>query len=89
MAMGAAPRAVLALVLRRGLMLGAIGVSLGLGASLSVSHVMTSILVGIEATDSRTFVTTVALFLMMVGAASWLPARRAARLDPVVALRRD
>jgi predicted permease len=89
MAMGAAPRAVLGLVLRRGLMLGAIGVSLGLGASLSVSHVMTSILVGIEATDSRTFVTTVVLFVMMVAGASWLPARRAARLDPVVTLRRD
>ncbi|MFL5578190.1 MAG: ABC transporter permease [Gemmatimonadaceae bacterium] len=87
MALGARPDGVLRLVLRQGLAPVAAGVGVGLAASLAATRVMHSLLYGVSATDPLTFV-AVALFLGAVAlAATWLPARRATRVDPLAALR--
>lgn len=89
MAVGAPPGRIFALVIARGVILGLVGVIIGLLAAASFTHVMTSMLVGVEATDPVTFAVVTVLFLLIAGAASWLPGRRAAGLDPALALRAD
>jgi ABC-type lipoprotein release transport system permease subunit len=64
-------------------------VALGLVAAFELTRVMTSMLVGVKATDPATFVTMAVLFFVIAGMASWLPARRAAALDPTTALREE
>lgn len=87
MAMGANRRGIAALVLREALALFAFGLMLGSLAALFLARLLESELYGILPTDAPTFL-TVALVLMLVAClASWLPARRASRLDPVEALR--
>jgi putative ABC transport system permease protein len=66
-----------------------VGVAIGLLAALGLTRVMTSMLVGVAATDPATFAAIGVLFLGIGGLASWLPARRAAALDPAVALREE
>jgi ABC-type antimicrobial peptide transport system permease subunit len=87
MALGATPRAVTAMVVRRGLIVAGIGAALGIGGAAAVARTMSSLLYGIAATDSRTFVGVIALLAIVALAACTLPAVRAARLDPVTALR--
>ena len=65
------------------------GFVIGLVAAAMVTRVMTSMLVSVSPTDPLTFASIVLLFVAIAIAASWIPARRAARLDPVVALRED
>jgi predicted permease len=89
MALGAAPAGVFNLVVAQGLRLSAAGVVIGLAAALSLTRVMASLLVGIQATDPPTFTAMAVLFLIIAAAASWLPARRAAGLDPTEALREE
>ena len=87
MALGARRADVVRMVLRMGLWLIAVGLSIGLGASLVVNRVLSSELSGVTPRDPVTFA-AVSLVVVLVGvAACWFPARRATRVDPVVALR--
>jgi putative ABC transport system permease protein len=89
MAVGAAPSQVLWLVMSYGLRLSTSGVLLGVFAALALTRVMTSMLVGVKPTDPSTFATISILFILIATLASWVPARRAARLDPTAALREE
>ncbi len=89
MALGATPESVRSSIVRRGVVVSAIGLGIGLGAAVSLRMLAKPLLYGITPTDPLTLV-AVALVLLGAGAlAAWLPARRAARLDPVRALRWD
>lgn len=87
MAIGARAGDVLAMIVRRGVALAAIGAGVGLLASLALSRLLTSLLYGVSSTDPVSFA-AVAVFLLAVAAlASYIPARRASRVDPSEALR--
>ncbi|HEX7049887.1 MAG TPA: ABC transporter permease [Longimicrobiales bacterium] len=88
-ALGAKHGNVVGLVVRQGMAMVAVGLGIGLVAAFALSRVVASMLYEVSATDPGTF-TAVALVLGGVGLlASWIPARRAARVDPMVALRAD
>jgi len=89
MVLGARRGDVLGLVIREGMTLALLGVVIGLGAALAMTRLMASLLFGVGATDPLTLAATTSLLLAMVLAACWLPARRAARVDPAVSLRDD
>jgi putative ABC transport system permease protein len=89
MALGAQPRDVLRLVLRQGMKPVAIGCGAGLAGSLAASQLVASQLYGISPTDSLTLGGVMALLLGAALLACWLPARRAARVDPMEALRTE
>lgn len=72
-----------------GLALTLAGVALGVVAALALTRVMSGPLFGITATDPSTFATVAALLIAVALLACWLPARRATRVDPVVALRAE
>jgi putative ABC transport system permease protein len=86
-ALGAGRYEVLRLVVRHGLVLALIGGGIGLTGALVLTRFMTSLLYGIEATDPPTFLTVFAVLLAVAIAASYFPARRATKIDPMVALR--
>ena len=87
MALGAERRTVLKMVLREGMLLTTVGIGVGLALGVVLTRLISSQLYNLSATDPTTF-TTVSLFLtFVVLAASYLPARRATRVDPLVALR--
>jgi len=87
MALGAPPTRVFRLMIGQGLRLSAAGIGLGLIAALLVTRVMISMLVGVKPTDPVTYAAMVAIFFSIAALASWIPARRAALLDPTRALR--
>jgi predicted permease len=88
-ALGAEPRTVAGSVVARGLMYAVIGVAIGLAGALALTRVMKSLLFGVSATDPVTF-GVLSLFLIGVAVvASYVPARQAARTDPMVALRSE
>jgi putative ABC transport system permease protein len=87
LAVGAAPGQILRLVVSHGLRLSAAGVLLGLVAALFLTRAMTTMLVGVRPTDPLTFAAMAVLFFVIAVVSSWLPARRAAGLDPTTALR--
>ena len=88
-ALGGAPRDVLRLVVGQGMRLAAIGLALGLGAALATTHLMAELLFGVQPRDPLTFVGIGLLLIGVALVASWLPARRAVRTDPNVALRTE
>ncbi len=89
MALGARAWDVLLLVIRQGLALVLVGVVLGLLGALALTRVLSSLLYGVSATDPMTF-TAIALLLLAVSwVACYIPARRAARVDPLIAMRYD
>jgi putative ABC transport system permease protein len=89
MALGAQPRDILRLVVGQGLLLVAVGIAVGLVAAFGASSVLRTLLFGISARDPVTYVTVpIALGLMAI-VASYLPALRATKIDPVVALRAE
>jgi predicted permease len=86
-ALGAQVRDVMKLVIGQGLTLALIGTALGLGASLGLTRLMSGLLFGVSATDPLTF-SVIALLLAFVAlAACWIPARRATKVNPMIALR--
>jgi len=87
MALGARPRSVLGLVMRQAVVLVGAGVGLGVLAALIVSRTLVSLLVGVPSYDPLTFTSVSALMLAVALVACYIPARRAARVDPMVALR--
>ncbi|HEY7877606.1 MAG TPA: ABC transporter permease [Gemmatimonadaceae bacterium] len=87
LALGASGRRVLAMVVRQGLVLAIAGVGLGLVVALAATRVLSSLLYAVGARDPFTFVTVAALLLLVAIAAAAIPARRAAQLDPLDALR--
>ena len=87
MALGAQRSQVLGLILRRGLALAALGVALGVVAAAGAARYLQSMLFGIDALDPLTFVAVALGFTTIALLASYLPARRATRVEPVVALR--
>lgn len=89
MALGAERRQVMALILRRGFLVGAVGIGVGLAGAFAGARYMQSMLFGVEPRDPATFVTVAAAFAVIALVASYLPARRATRVDPMVALRVD
>ena len=88
-ALGADARDVMRLVVGGALGMTAIGVGLGLAGGLAASRLLGSLLFGVGATDVPTFLAAAVMVLGVAAVASWIPARRAARVDPVVALRGD
>jgi putative ABC transport system permease protein len=85
-----APRAsILNLVVGEGLRLSLAGIVVGFVAALGITRLMTSLLVGVSPTDPATFAAIVVLFTLVAVAASYLPARRAAGLDPIAAIREE
>ncbi len=89
MALGAARGDVLRLVVGEGARLAAVGVAAGVVASFAVTRLVSSLLFGVSATDPATFAAVAALLAAAALGASYLPARRAVRLDPSSALRRE
>jgi predicted permease len=89
MALGAIHGQVACVVLRRGLAMTAIGIALGVLIAVSGATVVESMLFGVSARDPLTFVTVPIVLLSTAVLASWIPARRASRIDPVVALRNE
>ena len=87
MTFGATPSRIFQLVVGRGLFLAAIGGVLGIVVALSVTRLMQNLLVGVSPTDPATFVSIAVLFLGIAFLASFIPAQRATRVDPVVSLR--
>jgi putative ABC transport system permease protein len=89
MALGAARVGVLAMIVREGVLTAAIGIVMGLGAAALATRMMQDLLVGITPRDPLTFAGGAVLLLLIAAAASYLPARRATRVDPMVALRAE
>jgi len=89
LALGARPRDVLMMMVRRGFGLAAAGAAIGLAGAAAVSRFLVSVLYGIEPVDPATFAGMTAVLLAVAAIASWIPARRAARLDPVETLRAE
>jgi putative ABC transport system permease protein len=89
MTLGAEPTRIFQLVVGHGFRLTVFGIAAGLVAAFALTRLMAAMLVGVRATDPATFVCMTVLFLLIGFLASWLPARRAAALDPVLALREE
>jgi predicted permease len=89
MAMGAERKEVLGLVLRESMWLVVIGIAIGVAASLAAGRLVASQLFGLEPNDLATMLSAMAVMLGVSAAAGYLPARRAAQVDPMVALRYD
>ena len=87
MALGAERGDILRLVVLQGLRLSAIGIAAGIVAAFVLGRVISALLVGVKPTDPATFASMTVLFFMISVLASWLPARRAAGLEPTKALR--
>ena len=89
LALGASPNAVLGLILREGLSLAVLGTLLGIGLSLGLSGLLSHQLYGISATDPLTLILVALVLIVTAALACWWPARRAARVDPMAALKRE
>jgi len=87
MALGARAGDVLSLVLRQGLSLAVVGITIGLMGAVWLTGAMKSLLFGVSPNDPLTFVMVSALLLAVAAAATYIPARRATKVDPIVALR--
>ena len=89
MAIGAQPGDVIRVVLREALILAAIGIAVGLPAVFAVTRLIRSQLYGVQPTDPATLIVVTVILVTVALLSAWLPARRAARVDPMVALRSE
>ena len=89
MALGARPNEIVKSIVRLGLKLTLVGVAICLVVSFALTRVMGSLLFGVSATDPVTFVMVALLLTAVAALAIYLPARRAARVDPMLALRTE
>ena len=89
MALGAQRDAVLRMVLRQGMILATLGIGAGLAGALAVGGLLRKLLYGVEPSGPTTFSATIALLAAVAFMACWLPASRATRVDPMIALRQD
>jgi ABC-type antimicrobial peptide transport system permease subunit len=87
LALGADSGAILRMILRQGLGLAVAGTAVGLVGAVVVSHLMTGLLYGVRPTDPPTFAGVALLLIGVALAACYIPARRAVRVDPLIALR--
>jgi ABC-type antimicrobial peptide transport system permease subunit len=88
-ALGAKPRQVEALVVGGALRLAGLGVGLGLAGALATARVLRGLLFGVTSWDPSAYAGAVLILLLVAAVAGWIPARRAARVDPVTALREE
>ena len=86
-ALGAQRRDVLKLVIGQGMLLGLIGVVLGIGGAFALTRILQSLLFDVSTTDPLIFIAVSLLLVLVIITACYLPARRATRVDPVIALR--
>jgi ABC-type antimicrobial peptide transport system permease subunit len=89
MALGATPGGILGLIVRQGMGLALLGVGLGLAGAVAVTRFMSTLLFGVRPTDPLTFGSIALILTVIALLASYLPARRAARVDPMVSLRTE
>jgi putative ABC transport system permease protein len=89
MALGAGRGSVLWLVIRHGVGLAAAGALVGLAAAIALVRLIARLLFGVSAADPLTLVGTTGALLLAAALASWIPARRATKIDPMVALRAE
>ncbi|MBL8190451.1 MAG: FtsX-like permease family protein [Acidobacteria bacterium] len=89
MALGATTPSVLRLVLQQGMTLALLGITFGTAAALVLTRWLESLLFGVGTTDPVTFLAIASLLLLVALLACWIPARKAARVDPLIALRHE
>ncbi len=87
MALGATRADIMRLVVGNGMLLTLIGIAIGVVASIGLTRVMQSFLFGVGATDALTFIAVSALLIVVALIANYIPARKATRVNPVIALR--
>ena len=87
MALGASANRVLWIVLKQGLKLASIGIAIGLVAAFGLTRLMSSLLYDVSVTDPLTFIGIPLVLVLVTAGACLIPARRATRIDPMVALR--
>jgi putative ABC transport system permease protein len=88
-ALGASPTSVVRLIITQGMRAVVVGVVVGVAGSLATSQLMTKLVYGVRVTDPTTYVAVALLLGLVALAASYIPARRATRIDPLVAMRTD
>jgi len=88
-ALGGTGRDVLAMVLRQGLRLTSVGIGIGVAAAIALTRYLGGMLYGVTPLDPLTYVAVIALFAAVTSIASYVPARRATRIDPMTALRTE
>jgi ABC-type antimicrobial peptide transport system permease subunit len=89
LALGASPRDIFALVVRQGIMHTGLGAVIGLAGAVAASQALVALLFGVSCLDPITYFGVIALLLGVSAIACWVPARRAARVDPAITLRAE
>jgi len=88
-ALGASPTQIEGMVFRQGMLLTIAGLTIGLAGAWAAGRALVSLLFGISGSDPLTYVSVAAVLVAVAGVACWIPARRAARIDPVTTLRAE